>query len=244
MQIGDSCIGCGGCVPYCPMAAIGQHEDGKAYINQDECVECGGCLNSKVCPVGAFHQLKLEWPRILKAMWSSVVFVHHETKVQGRGTEEMKTNDVTNRFKLGEVGFGVELGRPSTGARFKNAESVTIALAHLGVEFEAMNPFTKYIDTDTSRFLDSWRGYPLDEDFKKTKVMTFIIEFKTGQENVLDIIRTLDEVAKEINTVLSVDLMTKCTENGEIPVMDILDKAGVEYYINGKTNVGLGHPRR
>ena len=155
MKIGEACVGCGTCVPYCPVAAIRVGEDNRARVDQDECVECGVCLNSGVCPVGAIYQPGLGWPRILKAMWSSVVFVHPETKVQGRGTEEMKTNDVTGRFRLGEVGFGVELGRPSTGARFEDAEKVAMAMAEFGVEFEPMNPLTKYLDTRTGGFLDS-----------------------------------------------------------------------------------------
>ncbi len=30
----------------------------------------------------------------------------------------MKTNDITNRYKRGEAGFGIEIGRPDIGATF------------------------------------------------------------------------------------------------------------------------------
>lgn len=242
MKINEKCLGCEACVPHCPLAAIQVDEGGSVYIDQDECVECGVCLRSKVCPADAIYQPVLTWPRILRAMWSSVVFVHPETKTQGRGTEEMKTNDVTDRFRLGEVGFGVELGRPSTGARFEDAEKVTKALATLGVEFEPMNPLTRYIDAKTGVFLDSWQGHPLDEAFRKTKVMTFIIEFKTSQENMIEAIRVIEEVSKEVDTVMSIDLISRCLEDGSIPVKGVLEEAGVSYYINGKTCVGLGRP--
>lgn len=243
VKINERCINCGQCIPYCPVAAI-MHDDerGHVYIDQDECVECSVCFNSGVCPVDAIYQPELVWPRNLKAKWSSVVFVHPETNIQGRGTDEMKTNDVTGRFKLGEVGFGVELGRPSTGARFEDGEKVTTALAKLGVVFEAMNPLTGFLDTETGKFRDSWQGHPLDESFRRTKVMTFIIEFKTEQEKMLDVIRILGEVSGEVDTVMSVDLISKCTEDGRIPVKPVLDREGIEYYINGKTNVGLGRP--
>jgi NAD-dependent dihydropyrimidine dehydrogenase PreA subunit len=242
MKINDGCVRCGLCAPHCPVAAIGRCEDGAVFVEQDECVECGVCLNSGVCPVNAIYQPELNWPRVLRAMWSSVVFVHPETRTQGRGTEEMKTNDVTGRFKLGEVGFGVELGRPSTGARFEDAEKVTTALARHGVEFEPMNPLTRYIDARTGRFLDSWQGHPLDGEFRRTKVMTFIVEFKTKQDRMLEVIETLRRVSEEIDTVMSVGMISKCTEDGRIPVKPLLDEHGIEYYINGKTCVGLGKP--
>ncbi|HHV56372.1 MAG TPA: 4Fe-4S binding protein, partial [Firmicutes bacterium] len=37
----DLCIGCGSCVPYCPMRAISLKDH--AVVNEDECVECGIC---------------------------------------------------------------------------------------------------------------------------------------------------------------------------------------------------------
>jgi hypothetical protein len=217
-------------------------EENRVYIIQDECVECGVCRNSGICPVDAIYQPKLEWPRNLKAKWSSVVYIHPETNIQGRGTDEMKTNDVTGRYKIGEVGFGFELGRPSTGARFEDAEKITMALAKIGVEFEPSNPFTGFIDTETGRFLGSWQGHPLDEEFRKTKVLTFIIEIKTKLEKMLQVLKTVKKVSRELNTVISVDLITKCYGDGSIPIIPILDREGIQYYINGKTNVGLGKP--
>lgn len=234
---------CKQCIHYCPVASIKYDEEKHlVHVNEDDCVECGVCLRSRVCPVDAIYQPELTWPRILRSMWSSVIHIHKGTGSTGRGTEEMKTNDVTGRFKPGEVGFGVELGRPRVGARFEDAEKVASALAKHGVEFELRNPLTKYLDTKTGNFLVSWQGHPLDQSFRKTKVMTFIIEFKTKQEKILDIIKTLKEVSKDINTVMSVDLISKCTKDGEIPVKTILDKEGIEYYINGKTCLGLGKP--
>ncbi len=243
MKIDDSCVHCMQCVPYCPVAAI-TYDDAEdlMYVDQDECVECGVCRNSKVCPVDAIYQPEFLWPRTLKAKWSSVVYVHPETNIQGRGTDEMKTNDVTGRFKPGEIGFALELGRPSTGARLGEAEKITVNLAGLGVQFEPMNPLTGFIDTETGRFLESWGGHALDDEFRNTKVMTYIIEFKVEEERMLEVIEAIRRVSQEIDTVMSVDLIVKCEENGGIPVMPLLDQEGVSYYINGKTNVGLGRP--
>jgi hypothetical protein len=71
----------------------------------------------------------------------------------GRGTAEMKTNDVTGRFLEGEVGFGIEMGRPGVSTSFKDVEKVTTVLAGK-VVFESKNPVTSLIDVDTGRFKD------------------------------------------------------------------------------------------
>jgi NAD-dependent dihydropyrimidine dehydrogenase PreA subunit len=240
MKINSGCIRCKSCIPYCPVAAILiEPENNSIFIDQEECVECGVCLNAGICPVNAIYQPELVWPRTLRAKWSSVVYVHPETNIKGRGTDEMKTNDVTGRFRQGEVGFGVELGRPSTGTKFVDVEKVTLELAKHEVAFEQMNPLTGFIDKSTGKFLDTWHGYPLDNEFRKTKVMTVIIEFKVKQEKMIEVIRLLEDLSEEIDTVMSIDLISKCTQDGQIPVKKILEKEGIGYYINGKTNVGL-----
>lgn len=237
----EKCVRCKLCIPYCPLAAIIYDEGSHSVIvNQDDCVECGVCYRSKVCPIDAFYQPQLTWPRVLRANYSSVIHVHAGTGSTGRGTEEMKTNDVTGRFELGEVGFGIELGRPILGARFEDGEKVAKEVAKFDVEFEVKNPFTKFLNTKTGKFKESWEGNPLDNSFRKTKVMTFIIEFKTSPDNIVPIMKTLKDVASDIDTVMSIDLISKCTDNGEIPIKHILERERIPYYINGKTCVGLG----
>jgi hypothetical protein len=55
------------------------------------------------------------------------------TGVGGRGTEEIKTNDVTGRIGEGEAGIVVELGRPGVGARIRDVERVAMALLRWAV---------------------------------------------------------------------------------------------------------------
>ena len=143
----QACSGCGECVPYCVVGAISLDDDGIARVDLDECVECGACLRAGVCPTDAFYQQPLEWPRVLRAQFSDPLGVHPKTGIPGRGTEEIKTNDVTDRVKPGYAGMAVELGRPSVGARLADVEKVAMALSKIGVEHEPANPVT-FLMTD------------------------------------------------------------------------------------------------
>jgi len=89
------------------------------------------------------------WPRTLRLMWSDPIAVFPKTGIAGRGTQEMKTNDVSGRFKDGEVGIAVEFGRPGVGAKLRDAEKASAKLAQLGVVFETESPWTDLIDVST-----------------------------------------------------------------------------------------------
>src|ERR1051325_10157906 len=95
-----------------------------------------------VCPTSAITPDDLCWPRVVRRAFSDPQVTHESTGVHGRGTEEVKTNDVTNRVGIGEVGYVVEFGRPTVGVRFRDIEKMTIELAAIGIEFEAKNPVT------------------------------------------------------------------------------------------------------
>ncbi len=95
-----------------------------------------------ICPTGALTPPQLEWPRSLRVEFSDPTIKHSTTGVQGRGTEEIKTNDVTNRLGEGDIGLVVELGRPGLGARLRELEKVAKELAKVGVRFEQKNPVT------------------------------------------------------------------------------------------------------
>lgn len=211
------------------MGAI-EFRKGIYYIDQEKCVECGVCLRSGVCKVDAIYQPKLRWPRVLRSAFSDPLAIHPETDIPGRGTEEVKTNDVTHRFRLGEVGICVELGRPGIATSFEDVEKVAMALAKHEVQFEPKNPVTFLIDTKTGRLKDT--------TVRKERVLSAIIELKTKQENLIDVIETIKRISEEIDTVMSVGVITIC-KNSEIPIKSLLEKAKVMPRINGKTNLGL-----
>jgi ferredoxin len=258
----DKCVACGNCTYVCPMGAIYIDPAIKrATIDHDECVECYACYNGlstehlnpplvrfvrkilqmgrvrfdpepDICPTAAFEPDELQWPRVVRRAFSDPRATHESTGVQGRGTEEVKTNDVTERVKQGEVGFTIEFGRPGVGVWLRDIQKMTWALAKAGVAFEQRNPFTLLM-TDI-------KSGTIREDVLDEKVMSAIVEIKVGVERTEEIIRLVHEVKKEVDTVISLGVGTRCGEDGEeIVVAPILERLGYKLE-RAKTNVGLG----
>ncbi len=259
----DKCVGCGNCHPICPMGAISLEVDGKSVVNQDKCVECSTCYRVlrderyppsivsgirtvlsafslmyvpevDVCPTGALTPPELEYPRNLRAAFSDPTVVHAGTGVGGRGTEEIKTNDITGRLRTGEAGVVIELGRPGTGAHFSDVEKVAQALIPLKPHFEENNPVTQLmVDTSTGKIRDE----VLDE-----KVLSAIIEVKTILEMIPEYLKILESVQHELDAVFSVGVASKCDPDGSVPHQKWVEEAGYKLSPNGKTNLGLGRP--
>lgn len=239
----DKCIACKRCFPYCPMGRIQtfkkhDHIPGRIYIeiDQEQCTDCGVCLRANICPVKALYQPEMVWPREVRGILSNPLIEFKGSQVPGRGTEEMKTNDVSGRFRPGEVGVGVELGRPGIGSYFRDVEKVAMALmaANIGYELAAENPVTHFMSDKTTGKL---RDDVLDE-----KATSAIIEGKCKLEKLPEALKVLQEVAKKVDTVFTVDVITKVPPEGEIPVKPILERLGFWYSINTKNNMGLGEP--
>lgn len=231
----ESCIGCQACQPYCPMGCIEfDAGEGICRINFDECVECGICLRPAVCPTGALYQQELDEMRQLRQAFSNPLIPHKTTSVLGRGTEEMKTNEVTGRFKRGHAGVAVELGRPGTGTRFRDVEKVAMAVAPLGVSFEPHNPVTHLMaDKTTGR---------IKPEILNEKVLSAIVEFDVTIDKLEAALTAIKNVAPELDTVFSLDLACRMDPDNTVPTEAIARKVGFTPSINGKTNVGLGRP--
>ena len=257
------CVGCGNCHAVCVMGAISMNSNGKSVVDQDSCVECSTCYRAlrdegygaslvravrsvlsafslqymapvDVCPTGALEPPELEYPRSLRAAFSDPTVVHQGTGVGGRGTEEIKTNDVTGRLGPGEAGIVVELGRPGVGALFRDVETVAMALAPLDPEFETQNPVTQLMeDTKTGK---------MKEEVLDEKVLSAIIEAKTSLERIPEYLSALKAVQKEIDTVFSVGVASRCLPDGSVPHQKWVEEAGYTLSPNGKTNLGLGRP--
>jgi hypothetical protein len=156
---------------------------------------------------------------------------HESTGILGRGTEEVKTNDVTGRLGPGFAGFVVELGRPSIGARFHDIQKVSMALAESGVVFEEKNPVTGLM-TDPAQGL-------LNPEVLDEKVMSAIIEFRVPLGQVGTVLNILGLVAGEIDTVMAVGVAARCDDRGENELERLLPEYGYPL-LRAKTNLGLG----
>lgn len=258
----NKCVACGNCTYVCPMGAIYIDPTiRRATINRDECVECYACYNGlsqehlnptmvrtmrrvfqalrlrfdpepDVCPTACFEPDELTWPRVVRRAFSDPRVPHESTGVEGRGTEEVKTNDVSGRVKVGEVGFTIEFGRPGVGVWFRDIQKACRALARAGVEFEKKNPITSLMSdvaTGTIR-----------EDIMGEKVMSAIVEIKVPVERTEEVIRLVWDIEKQVDTVVALGVGTRCDETGdENVVAPVLERLGYKLE-RAKTNTGLG----
>ena len=259
----DKCSGCGRCLPYCPNNAISIVGE-IAVIDQVLCLECGNCIRHRFakcadkaiykassdsvilkksqkkvhsCPNNAIYEpidQVTGTPREVRRFFSNPATSHHLTGVPGRGTEEVKTNDVTGRICRGEIGIALELGRPCLGTNFAEVEKVTMALAKLGVEYEHDNPLTHLME---DRTIGTFK-----EEYKQEIVISAIVECRAKLEDMEKILEAATEVAKELDTVFSLDLICCFDDDGTIPVLPRLEKLGMTHRANAKINLGMGRP--
>ena len=235
----EKCVKCKKCVPYCPRNAIIE-KDGVMDIDQELCVECGVCKRQAGCPRDAFYNVHLETPRAYRKAFSDPFGKHENTalKHMGRGTEEVKTNDVTGVVhRLDMISLAVEMGRPSIGSSFADLEKITMAVAPYAEAFEVNNPITPLIqDKATGK---------LDPSVLGESVMSAIVEFSCRMENVKAVLQALEKASKEVSTVFSLCLICRVDEETDtIPARKIVDELGYDVdHTSAKTNLGLGRPR-
>lgn len=222
------CIGCGGCVPICPMSAIQLNE--KAQINPEECAECGVCYRSRVCPKDAIKSGRLRWPRTLREIFSNPLSEHKSTGVLGRGTEGIKTNDSANRYQAGFIGVFVELGRPVLGTRFREVERVIKKFKAKGYSILEDNPVAELIaEPETGSLLPE----VLDE-----KAISALLEFIIPESAGKELLVILQELGRELETVFSVSVALRALPDGSSPFKNLFP-SGTFTLPNGKVNLGF-----
>ena len=231
----EKCIGCKKCVPFCPQGAI-HVEDKKAFIDQEECVECGICVRQIECPRKAFYEPEevRQWPRSVRKVFGDPTEKHESTGVRGRGTEEVKTNDVTGRVCRGELGLCLEMGRPVVGTSVREIEKATMRLAQCGIEIEPCNPLSDLLeDRKTGKF---------KEEYLEERFVSAIIEFCIPFERGAEMLKVCQEIADRTETVFSMDMICCYNEDGTNPAVKLCEELGVTVRPNAKVNIGIGRP--
>jgi hypothetical protein len=80
----------------------------------------------------------------------------------------------------------------------------------------------------------------LREDVLNEKVMSAIVEIKVGVERTEEIIQLVHKVEKEVDTVVTLGVGTRCDEHGDEKIVaPILERLGYKIE-RAKTNMGLG----
>lgn len=209
----------------------------KVVIDYEACVECGVCRRLGICPEGAIKQVdEIPYLRIIRAAFSDPTHRHATTEVLGRGTEEMKTNDVKNEFSPDLIGFSIELGRPGVGAYLKDLDKVTRKIVSIGGTFTDYNPVLALMaDRKTGE---------LKSEVLQEKVLSAIAEFTVPSQNELavlgEMIRFLNS---EIDTVATISVISRHQDDGSNLFYEQLINHGHQFgyspYPNGKVNIGM-----
>ncbi|MCX8186968.1 MAG: 4Fe-4S binding protein [Sulfolobales archaeon] len=227
----SKCIGCGLCVHACPTGVISLSQSSKAVINSEGCFECGVCV--RICPVSAINVVQLPFPQNFKLMSNPAL--PKITGIPGRGTDEVKTNDVTGRIRRGEVGFAIDVGRPNVGTSLEEVVKILNALENAGVELEKENPQMTILEALRS-------GKVTLEELRKIRVMSMVLEGKTPLNNLVNAIRALKEIESEIDTVFSLGIICRFNDDLSLPCYDLLEDIGINPMPFGKINLGFGKP--
>lgn len=234
----EKCTGCQTCQTYCTVDAIQfNREEKKCSIDQDVCTECYVCLRQKVCPRDAIEPIELiGFYKQFQHVISDPVENHGVTGVTGRGTEEVKTNDVTGRVKKGEVGICIDMGRPGLGVYLRDAEIIAMTCAQAGVQLAPQE------HTPLAALMSDLSTGTLVEECLDYHLLSVIIEGKCQEENLPNILSALQNAEKEIATVFSLGLILRVDEKGQTKALDCLSELGIQQPHRGKVNVGLGKP--
>jgi len=137
----------------------------------------------------------------------------------GRGVIEVKTNDRTNYYKPGEVGFFIEMGRPGVSSSLRDVEEMVRAFAQRGYQLVDYNSLAPLVA--------DWKTGKLKSEVLEERVLSATLEFRATLADVPEMIAVLREVERQVDTVFSVGVMCCADPPYTIPIMPILRDLGV-----------------
>lgn len=226
----QSCTNCADCIPFCPGKAIFQDALGKVDVNEALCFECGVCSRSVPCPTLSFIPSAETYGRRLRAFFSNPYLAHDKTLVPGRGTEEVKTNDVTHRYKDGEVGLCIEFGRPIPGCTFTDISIITSFIVAKGLAIEPNNPLSHLLDQTLGKF---------PPEIQNERILSAILEVKCSESEFEVIAPDLCRLINSLNITVSLGLILCNPQLKEALINRITCKSNLAV-LNAKGNYGLG----
>lgn len=257
----EKCTRCKKCIPLCPLSAIKPiHDriviDQDLCVECGVCYRSGICAfdsfisfnpkadttikkmlfrldrkATKLITKFAPQSYHLKDPRSIRQILSDPTVAFPLTGIYGRGTEEVKTNDVTGRYQEGEIGFCIEVGRPGIGATIREIQEFTIALAQLKVDFLPQNPITWMLKDSSGHIKESYLG---------ERVLSAVIEFKIKEDTIDTIFNLIRYFDQQTKTVFTVGIISPMKTDGTIPILDKIQDQGFQIASHAKVNLGLG----
>jgi hypothetical protein len=173
--------------------------------------------------------VKLEWPRALRETFSNPLAVHENTGITGRGTEGIKTNDSQNRYKRGQIGVFVEVGRPVLGGRFRDVERIVKTFKAHGYDVIPQNPIAALVENPETGALKS--------DVLNEKVISCVIEFLLPSSAAGELMAMVGELSGEVDSLFSVSVALRADEQGQHHFEEIFGPE-VVHFPNAKVNIG------
>ncbi len=128
----------------------------------------------------------------------------------------------------------LEFGRPGTGTRVSEIEKITMLVKQMGFEILEDNPMYGLLEDEaTGKF---------KPEYVNEKILSGILEFRFNESGLEDFLGKILPKLDELDTVVSVGLVSRFQADDSIPVIEKLEKKGIKVRPNAKINVGLGRP--
>ncbi|MFC2042350.1 hypothetical protein ACFLTV_02490, partial [Chloroflexota bacterium] len=162
------------------------------------------------------------------------VYTRHELPIE-------HTNDVEGLLRHGEAVIVVELGRPHLGTTFLDVQKVVQTLIPFGMRLDLQYPTLDERSPLTELATDAAKGIFRPEILGE-RTGWELLKLVVPEKGVPEVVRSLQRVAKEIDTVFALDIVSRVAQDGSTVAERLADEIGVAPAPNCKTNVGLGRP--
>jgi len=93
-----------------------------------------------------------------------------------------------------------------------------MALARLGCHFEPENPLTFLLADPTTG--------ALKPELRNERVLSAIVEAQVPATRLLQLVPVIQDVASQVDTVISWEIITRLNDDGSIPILEDLKKLG------------------